>query len=79
MPCVSPILSIVDRSVSSRGISDSEGTPVSATVRLGTNSVLTEALTMYESARSHPKERYNNNPFAKRWSEKGLAISGIEA
>jgi hypothetical protein len=34
---------------------------------------------MYESARSHPKERYNNNPFAKRWSEKGLAISGIEA
>jgi GNAT superfamily N-acetyltransferase len=42
------------------------------TVRLDTNSELTEAITMYESAGYLPIERYNDNPFAKRWFEKSL-------
>lgn len=42
------------------------------TVRLDTNSVLTEAITMYETAGYHSIERYNDNPFAKHWFEKSL-------
>lgn len=42
------------------------------TVRLDTNSVLTEAIAMYASAGYRPIERYNDNPFAQRWFEKRL-------
>lgn len=42
------------------------------TVRLDTNSVLTEAIAMYEAAGYRPIERYNDNPFAKHWFEKAL-------
>jgi GNAT superfamily N-acetyltransferase len=42
------------------------------TVRLDTNSALTEAITMYETAGYLSIERYNDNPFAKRWFEKQL-------
>jgi GNAT superfamily N-acetyltransferase len=42
------------------------------TVRTDTNSVLTEAITMYERAGYHSIERYNDNPFAKHWFEKSL-------
>lgn len=41
-------------------------------IRLDTNSVLTEAIRMYESAGYHEIERYNDNPFAKHWFEKTL-------
>lgn len=40
------------------------------TVRLDTNSVLTEAITMYKSAGYVEIPRYNDNPFAKHWFEK---------
>ncbi len=40
------------------------------TVRLDTNSALTEAIAMYESSGYKPIERYNDNPFAKCWFEK---------
>ncbi len=43
-----------------------------AVVRLDTNSVLTEAIAMYERAGYRPIERYNDNPYARRWFEKGL-------
>ncbi len=42
------------------------------TIRLDTNSVLTEAIHMYESAGYSSIEQYNDNPFAKRWFEKVL-------
>lgn len=42
------------------------------TVRLDTNSALTEAIVMYEMARYRSIDRYNDNPFAKRWFEKSL-------
>ena len=41
-------------------------------LRLDTNSVLTEAIRMYESAGYASIEKYNDNPFAKRWFEKSL-------
>ena len=40
------------------------------TVRLDTNSVLVEAIAMYERAGYHPIERYNDNPYACCWFEK---------
>jgi GNAT superfamily N-acetyltransferase len=42
------------------------------TVRLDTNSALTQAINMYETAGYRPIERYNDNPFAQRWFEKQL-------
>lgn len=42
------------------------------TIRLDTNSVLTEAILMYERAGYVAIERYNNNPFARHWFEKVL-------
>ena len=41
-------------------------------VRLDTNGVLTQAITMYESAGYTPIERYNDNPHAERFYEKRL-------
>ena len=41
-------------------------------VRLDTNSVLTEAIAMYERSGYRPIERYNDNPYAKCWFEKAL-------
>ncbi len=43
-----------------------------AVVRLDTNSVLTEAIAMYERAGYRSIERYNDNPYARCWFEKGL-------
>lgn len=43
------------------------------TVRLDTNSVLTEAIAMYTSSGYHAIERYSDNPYAKHWFEKRLA------
>lgn len=43
------------------------------TVRLDTNSALTEAISLYESSGYRSIERYNDNPFARRWFEKTLA------
>ncbi len=42
------------------------------TVRLDTNTVLTEAITMYVSAGYRPIERYNSNRFAEHFFEKSL-------
>ena len=44
-----------------------------AVVRLDTNSVLTEAIAMYERAGYRTIERYNDNPYARCWFEKGLS------
>ncbi len=41
-------------------------------VQLDTNGVLTEAITMYESAGYEPTGRYNDNPYAQRWFVKRL-------
>lgn len=41
-------------------------------VRLDTNSVLVEAITMYERSGYNSIERYNDNPYARRWFEKRL-------
>lgn len=41
-------------------------------VRLDTNSVLLEAIAMYEKSGYQQIERYNDNPFAQRWFEKQL-------
>lgn len=41
-------------------------------VVLDTNSSLTQAIAMYESAGYAPIERYNDNPYAQRWFEKHL-------
>ena len=41
-------------------------------VRLDTNSVLTEAIAMYERAGYRAIERYNDNPWARCWFEKDL-------
>ena len=43
-----------------------------ARVVLDTNSVLTEAISMYERAGFRSTERYNDNPYALRWFEKHL-------
>jgi ribosomal protein S18 acetylase RimI-like enzyme len=40
---------------------------------LDTNSVQTEAISMYERAGYRSRERYNDNPYALRWFEKHLA------
>ncbi len=42
-------------------------------VRLDTNGTLVEAIAMYERAGYRPIERYNDNPYAQAWFEKGLA------
>jgi hypothetical protein len=47
-------------------------------MRLDANSVLTEAITTYESAGYLSIERHNNNSPAKRWFEKGLQASGLD-
>jgi DNA-binding MarR family transcriptional regulator len=44
-----------------------------ARVVLDTNSVLTEAISMYERAGFRSTERYNDNPYALRWFEKQLS------
>jgi DNA-binding MarR family transcriptional regulator/GNAT superfamily N-acetyltransferase len=44
-----------------------------AVVRLDTNSVLTDAIEMYERAGYHAIERYNDNPYAMHWFEKALS------
>ena len=41
-------------------------------IRLDTNSALTEAIAMYESAGYRTIQRYNDNPFAKHWFEKDI-------
>jgi DNA-binding MarR family transcriptional regulator/predicted GNAT family acetyltransferase len=41
-------------------------------VRLDTNSALLEAIAMYERAGYRSIERYNDNPYARRWFEKEL-------
>jgi DNA-binding MarR family transcriptional regulator/GNAT superfamily N-acetyltransferase len=41
-------------------------------VRLDTNDTLLEAIAMYERAGYHAIERYNDNPWARRWFEKTL-------
>ena len=41
-------------------------------VVLDTNSVLTEAIALYERTGYRPTERYNDNPYALRWFEKTL-------
>jgi DNA-binding MarR family transcriptional regulator len=41
-------------------------------VRLDTNSVLTEAIALYERSGYHAIERYNDNPYARHWFEKPL-------
>ena len=43
-----------------------------AVVRLDTNSALTEAIAMYERAGYRAIGRYNDNPYARAWFEKGL-------
>lgn len=43
------------------------------TVRLDTNSTLTEALALYHSAGYREIEPYNDNPYARHWFEKKLA------
>ncbi len=43
-----------------------------STVRLDTNSVLTQAISLYETAGYRPIPAYNDNPFAKAWFEKTL-------
>ena len=43
-----------------------------AVVRLDTNSVLREAIAMYERAGYTEIERYNDNPYARHWFEKPL-------
>ena len=41
-------------------------------VRLDTHSSLAEAIAMYERAGYHAIERYNDNPWARRWFAKDL-------
>jgi len=41
-------------------------------VRLDTNSVLTEAIRMYETSGYRSIDAYNDNPYARRWFEKEL-------
>ena len=43
-----------------------------AVVRLDTNDTLLEAIAMYERAGYRSIDRYNDNPWARRWFEKGL-------
>ncbi len=43
-----------------------------STVRLDTNSALTEAIAMYRSAGYEAIDRYNDNPYAQCWFEKQL-------
>jgi DNA-binding MarR family transcriptional regulator/GNAT superfamily N-acetyltransferase len=42
------------------------------TIRLDTNSVLLEAITMYQRAGYRSIDRYNDNPYAGHWFEKQL-------
>ncbi len=42
------------------------------TVRLDTNSVLTDAIALYERTGYRAIERYNDNPYARHWFEKSL-------
>jgi ribosomal protein S18 acetylase RimI-like enzyme len=42
-------------------------------VRLDTNSVLTDAVSMYRRAGYTEISRYNDNPYAHHWFEKSLA------
>ena len=44
-----------------------------AVVRLDTNSVLTDAVTMYRRAGYTEIDRYNDNPYAHHWFEKTMA------
>jgi hypothetical protein len=44
-----------------------------AVVRLDTNRVLTDAVTMYSRAGYNPIGRYNDNPYAHHWFEKPVA------
>lgn len=43
-----------------------------STIRLDTNSALTEAIAMYQRAGYRAIERYNDNPYARHWFEKQL-------
>lgn len=43
-----------------------------AVVRLDTNGALTEAIAMYERTGYRHIDRYNDNPYAEAWFEKGL-------
>ena len=45
------------------------------TVRLDTNPVLLEAITMYQRAGYRSVDRYNDNPYAGHWFEKQLVSS----
>jgi DNA-binding MarR family transcriptional regulator/predicted GNAT family N-acyltransferase len=45
----------------------------SKVIRLDTNSVLAEALALYESAGYREIDRYNDNPYARHWFEKSTA------
>jgi hypothetical protein len=45
-------------------------------VRLDTNSVLTDAVTMYRRAGYSAIDRYNDNPYAHHWFEKALPPTG---
>jgi DNA-binding MarR family transcriptional regulator len=44
------------------------------TIRLDTNGTLTDAIALYERAGYHRIARYNDNPYAQVWLEKGLTI-----
>jgi len=44
----------------------------STQVRLDTNSVLTEAIRMYETSGYRSIDAYNDNPYARHWFEKDL-------
>jgi GNAT superfamily N-acetyltransferase len=46
------------------------------TVKLDTNGVLTEAIKMYVRSGYRAIERYNNNPYAQRWSLEKLLGRG---
>ncbi len=47
------------------------------TVRLDTNASLTDAIALYERAGYRHIARYNDNPYAQVWLEKGLTIDPI--
>jgi DNA-binding MarR family transcriptional regulator/predicted GNAT family acetyltransferase len=55
-----------------RHLEDEARTAGYALVRLDTNSTLVEAIAMYERAGYRSIERYNDNPYARRWFEKDL-------
>ena len=47
------------------------------TVRLDTNASLTDAIALYERAGYRHIARYNDNPYAQVWLEKGLTIDPV--